>query len=296
MPISRQLLFQNEPSSSRLLPSSSVGSSTFDPATCIPENYIPSAVTLPTQQEMKASKHGLSSYFRELKRESGSQKPSTSTQLRQSDASEDINFSQAFQHLLEARGMEDRATIMKEIDEIMESYQGLRISPRSSDPWSQHQTGFASDGRRDTLTMLNAGPYSQAPLTPDREPLQMPRVLPPTPEEHGGYQQRPVFNSSIFDQQQEQMNLQQQQYPAKNPYPQMQTASQQPRWSTTSGTSSNFSASPSLDRNSSTSSQDSRTQNPPLPSQHSPRNPSPSIARNSMTPDSPLLYYDSTLR
>lgn len=293
MPISRQLLGRQEPPSTRLLSSSSIGSNTFDPATCVPDNYIPSAVTLPTQQEMRSSKHGLSSYFRELKRDSGSQKSPTSTQSRQSGASDDINFSQAFQHLLNARGMEDRAVIMKEIDEIMDSYQGLQISSRSSDPWSQHPTSIGFDGRRDTLTMLNAGgPYAQEPLAPDREPLHMPKILSPT-EEHppAGFQQRPTFNSGIFEQQKDQPGYPQQ-YPARNPYPQMQMQSQQPRWSNTSGSSSNFSASPSLDRNSSTSSQESRTHNSPLPLQHSPRDPPSSINRTSLSPDSPLLHYD----
>ncbi|KAH7401014.1 hypothetical protein DE146DRAFT_755450 [Phaeosphaeria sp. MPI-PUGE-AT-0046c] len=292
MPISRQMLGQNESSSRRLLSSSSIGSNTFDPATCVPDNYIPLAVTLPNQQNVKGSKHGLSSYFKELEHDSGFQKPSLSSQSRQTGASDDINFSQAFQHLLNARGMEDRAVIMKEIDEIMDSYQGLQIS--SNDPWSHHQTSFGPDGRHDAPTMLNSGgPYAKDPSTPQREPLQMPKILPPTPEGigHGNYQQRPTFNNGIFEQQKDQSGYPQH-YPAKNPYPQIQTQSQQPRWSSTSGTSSNYSGTPSLDRNSSTSSQESRTQNQPVPLQHSPRNLSPSITLNSTSPDSPLLYYD----
>jgi hypothetical protein len=296
MSISRQLQTASEPSSNRLSPASfaTTGMSTFDPTSFVPDNYIPPAVTLSPPQDMKGSNHGLTKYFRELKRNSGLHKSSTPAQSRHSKTSEDINFSQAFQHLLDARGTEDRATIMREIDEIMDSYQGLQISPRPSDPWDNTMSAYGYDRKAESQPMLNAeDPYSRDPSTPARESLQIPKNMSPTPEEHEpkSYAHPPAFKNGIFDQQNEQMNYHQQ-YAAKSPYPQLQTQGFQPRWSTTSGSSSNYSESQSLERNSSTSSQDSHTQNPPLPLNHPPRNMSSNVPRKPSPPEASYPYHE----
>jgi hypothetical protein len=296
MPIGRQLQPVPEPSSHRLSPTSFAisGMSTFDPTSFIPDNYIPPAVTLAKQQDMRSSNHGLTKYFRDMKRNSSLQKSPVQAQSRRSKTSDDINFSQAFQHLLDARGTEDRATIMREIDEIMDSYQGLQISTRPSDPWGNTSSAYGYNRREEGHHMLNAeDPYSQDPLTPTRETLQMPKNMPPTPEEQGptSYAQSPAPKSSIFEQQTEQHNHHQQ-YAAKSPYPPSQTQGFEPRWSTTSGSSSNYSDPQSLERNSSTSSQESHTQHSPLPLNHSPGNMPTSISRKSYSPEAPHPYHD----
>jgi hypothetical protein len=294
-PMARQL--QNTStdfSTSHLL--SMTGTSTFDPSSPIKDNHMAPVVTIPSKGDTKASKHGLSSIMREKKRSSGSPQSSATAQSQQSKGHDDINLSQAIQYLLNTRGTNDPTALMQDIQEIMDSYQGHQISPRSSDPCANMPAGYGYDGRRDTLTMLNAGdPYSREPTSPTRESLHISNVLPPTPEERetGSYPRHPVFNKNIFNQQPEH-SAHQQQYAAPNPYPQMQTQGSQSHdsWSRTS---SNYSESPSLDRNSSTSSQESRTQNQPPPLNHSPRTMSSSIPRNLAHPSSPSAstqYHD----
>jgi hypothetical protein len=335
MPINRQLQGGSNPSSSRLSSTSfaTTGMSTFDPTRYVPDNYVPPAVTLTPRQDVQGSDRGLAKYIRESKRNSNMEKESAPAQSRQSQASDDINFSQAFQHLLNTRGTDNRATIMREIDEIMDSFQGLQTSPKQSDPWNNSPSTYGYDGRRESHYRLSAqDPYSRDPLTPTRESLQMPKNMPPTPEEPGSRAYAPpppAFNHGIFDRQNEQLKYHQQ-YAAKNPYPQMQTQGlNQPRWSTTSGTSSNYSDAQSLERNSSTSSQESRTQNvhahtahtqnshiqnphtqnmhmqnshtqnphlplhhssPPLPQDHSPHN--QMLPRNPPSPEAQFQYHD----
>jgi hypothetical protein len=307
MPISRQLQGGSEPSANYRSPASfaTTGMSTFDPTRYIPDNYIPSAVTITPQQDGKGSDRGLAELFRDMQPNSSMQKEPTPAQSRQSQASNDINFSQALQHLLNERGGEDPATLMKEIDEIRDSFHGLQINPRQSDPWTSTSTAYGYDGRRESHHRLSTqDPYSRDPLTPTRESLQMPKNMPPTPEEPGSRiyaPPPPAFNHAIFDQQNEQLRYHQQ-YAAKNPYPQMQTrGSNQPRWSTTSGTSSNYSDAQSLERNGSTSSQESHKQNPhlslnnsspPLPLNSSPRNTASNVPRNPPSPEVTFQYHD----
>jgi hypothetical protein len=283
MPINRQLQGSYESSNRRSSPTIP-GTSTFDPSNFVADTYIPPAVTIPPPQEKRSSKHGLTNYF--LKRTSSIQKSSKS-----SKTPDDINFSQAFQHLINARGTEDRAAIMQEIDEIVDLYQDLSINQRSSNTWGSAPYPSDYNGRRDTLITLHAGDvYLQDPLTPPHEALQMPQNLPPTPEEPG-YRNYPAFNNDIFGQQKDQPSYSQP-FPARNPYPQMQTQGLQSRWSTTSGTSSNYSETPSLDRNSSASSQGSPSQKPPLPFKHSSRTMSSSMPYPPMSPNAPYQYHD----
>jgi hypothetical protein len=294
MPISRQLHGGLESPTDRLSPATihSFGSNTFHAESYIPDNYVPPAVTLPPQQDMRQSGHGLADYFREMERNNSlsGQPPAHS---RDSKAPEDIDFSQALHHLMKKRGTEDRAVIMQEIDEIMDSYQGLHISQRPNDSRGDSQYGYNGE-RRDTMTMPSASqPYPHAPLSPTREAMHVPRNSPPTHEEPGAASrsQYPVFNNGIFNQHHEHPSYTQQQYPAKNPYPQMQTQSSGSRWSTNSSNSA-YSESPSLDRNSSTSSQGSHVQNTPLPLNHSPRNTNSGMSRKPVSPDMSNQYED----
>jgi hypothetical protein len=307
MPINRQLQDGSEPPSNYLSSTSfaTTGMSTFDPKRYIPDSYIPPAVTITPQQDRKGSDQGLTKLFRNRKPNSSIQKESTPAQSRQSPASNDINFSQALQHLLNERGGEDPATLMREIDEIRDSFHGLQISPRQNDPWTSNSSAYSYDGRRENHHRLSTqDPYSHDPLTPSMESPQMPKNMPPTPEEPGSRTYAsppPMFDNAIFDQQNEQLRYQQQ-HVAKSPYPQRQTQGlSQPRWSTTSGTSSNYSDAQSLERNGSTSSQESHKQNlplplnvssPPLPLNPSPRNTSSNVPRNPPSPEVTFQYHD----
>ncbi|KAF2027396.1 hypothetical protein EK21DRAFT_72049 [Setomelanomma holmii] len=157
LPIERQIQLSSESSSHGPSRASmqTIGSTSFDPTSYVPDNYIPAAVTLTSQNDMRDTKHGLTSYFKGLKRNSSSAgRPSSA---RESTASADINFSQAFQHLMDARGTQDKAVIMQEIDEIMDAYQGLHISQPSNEAWAKTQYGNGYGDRRDTLTMLSRG-------------------------------------------------------------------------------------------------------------------------------------------
>jgi hypothetical protein len=294
MPINRQLQGRTESFSDTLSPASirTLGSSTFNPESFIPADYVPHAVTLPSPQDTEVN-HGLTNYFRETQRNSGLSGPLSSADSREVKAPDGITFSQAIQHLMHARGTQDRAVIMQEIDEIMDSYQGLHISQGPSDSWSNQQHGYDYNDRRDTLTMPSASnPFSHGPLGSTREAMQVPKNLRPPSEELGStnYLQQPVFNNGIFNQQQEHPAYHHQQYTAKNPYPHMQTEASGARWSTSSST---YSDSPSLNRNSSTSSQESHTQNQPLPLNHSPRNMGSSMSRKPLSPDAPYQHQDN---
>jgi hypothetical protein len=283
MSISRQLQGSSESSSSNRRSSPTIPiTASFDPRTFVPDTYIPPAVTLPASQDRRTSKHGLTNYFTKRNSVLKSSKQSKTP-------GDDINFSQAFEHL--ANGTKDPKVIMQEIDEIVDLYQDLSINQRSSNTWGSAPYPSGYDARRDTLITLHAGdPYSQDPLTPTKEMLQMQQNLPPTPEEpnYRGYPPHPTFNNGVFDQYQEPTTHQQ--YPVRNPYAQMQTQSPQPRWS--SGSSSNYSESPSIGRNSSTSSQDASHQKPPLPLKHSLRTMSTSLSPQPMSPNAPYQHHD----
>jgi hypothetical protein len=286
MSISRHLQGSSEGSSNRRSSPTIPTATSFEPMNFVPDTYIPPAVTLPTPQDRRNSKHALTNYF--TKRNSSLAKAFKLSKTPR----DDINFSQAFEHL--ARGTKDPEVIMQEIDEIVDLYQDLSINQRSSNTWGSAPYPSGYDARRDTLITLHAGDlYSQDPLTPTQEILQMQQNLPPTSEEpsYKGYPQHPTFNNSGFDQHQDPTSYHQQ-YPTRNPYPQMQTQSAQPRWSTTSGSSSNYSESPSIGRNSSTSSQDASNQKPPLPLKHSSRTMSSSLSPQSMSPNASYQHHD----
>ncbi|KAF2828760.1 hypothetical protein CC86DRAFT_404650 [Ophiobolus disseminans] len=212
-------------------------------------------------------------------------------QSRPARAPADIHYSQAFQHAMDARGITDPSAMNEEIDEIMDSYQGLQISRESREPWSATQYG----SRRSTQPMPSTRyPPSPDPSKSNRDSAHIPSNLPPTPEEYGSrqYPQQPAFNKGIFGQHQQPAQNHQQpaqnlQQPAQNPYPQMQTQTLAPpfRWSTNSATSSTYSDPQSLNRNSSTSSQESHTQAHPSPLMRTMRSPS--------SPNEPYQYHEN---
>ncbi|KAF1351574.1 hypothetical protein EJ07DRAFT_137555 [Lizonia empirigonia] len=123
-------------SSIATLPSSP--SSAFDAYNAVPEGYVPSAVTLGSQEDSKETRSGLARYF-QMKRNSSTSSRSLSASAGSPTEKPDINYSAALEELVKARG-EDRATMMKDIDEIMVSYKGLDVGGRAQDePWGQNQ-------------------------------------------------------------------------------------------------------------------------------------------------------------
>ncbi|KAH8732150.1 hypothetical protein GQ44DRAFT_721456 [Phaeosphaeriaceae sp. PMI808] len=266
-----------------------VGTSTSNQRNLLVNNYIPTTVTLVTHENSEPKKHSLTKYFQDLKHNnSGLDQPSAS-QLRQSKAPVDINFSPAYQHFVDARRAEGHSMTLPEIDEITDSYQGLHISQNSNDSWSHHQFDNGYKHRRDTLTMPNAGdPYPQNTLYPARDSMQIPNNLSPKTEEYGARSsvQYETYNGA-FDQNQNHH----QQHPVKNPYPQMQTQPYGSRWSTASASSSTYSNTPSIGRNGSTSSHDSQMQTQRHPLTLSPLKMSSDMPNNQPPPDRPQ-YHD----
>ncbi|KAF2733078.1 hypothetical protein EJ04DRAFT_577935 [Polyplosphaeria fusca] len=265
-------------------PRASIGSAeTFRTAQLapVPDEYIPKAVTLPATDDSRELKTGLARYFSMKRNSSQSSSSSSSHRSSSSSTSTNTSFSPALNYLLQ--GADNRGSIMKDIDDIIASYQGLHVDDDSRDPWaSQAAAGYGS--KRDTLDILNGG-YRRDTMGLNREAMQMLRNLPPTPEEAHGNTEYPAVNHNLFDPSAHY-------FAAPNPLPQRQML-QSSRWSATSASSSVYSDQipPSLYSN------DSRTPNesptPPLEPDFSPisSNASPvlpwAMPQRSRTPPAP---------
>ncbi|OSS54426.1 hypothetical protein B5807_00549 [Epicoccum nigrum] len=170
----------------------------FKPVDRAPEGYIPSTVTLPSQEETREPKSGLARYF-QMKRSSTASSQSASNSANTPTEPININYSAAFEQLVRTRG-EDRATIMKDIDEILVSYKGLDVNSRATDdPWMYNQPpGSAFGERRGTLDMLNDH-SSQGEDTHDREWYSAPSSNPPMPTSQAYANQYLAFNQDMFN-------------------------------------------------------------------------------------------------
>lgn len=207
-PVPRQIQSGSEQRSSvATLPSSWPGN--FTPYNTAPEGYIPSAVTLPQPEDTRESKSGLARYF-QLKRASSASTKKASGNANSATEPANINYSAALEQLVKARG-EDRATIMKDIDEIMVSYKGLNVSNKVPDEaWSQDQQPKPFGERRDTLNVLNGDGFPGH----DAYAQDWPRshhALPPSQAYTGS--QLP-FDQDMFNGHQQNSP-----YAAANPYP-----------------------------------------------------------------------------
>jgi hypothetical protein len=209
--------------------------------TQVPDNYIPTAVTLPTPGDSKDPKAGgssLSRYFSMKRRQS-----STSGPPRPTSSAGSINFSPALNHLLQ--GSENRGSaIMKDIDEIISSYQGLYTEGDRNHTWAMLHGAGASLAKRDTLAILNGGDSHRRDTRGlNQDALMMLRNLPPTPEEMQEQPEYPSFNHRVFDQHHDQQPAFHQYHSATpvSPIPQRMTESQQSRWSAASVSSSVYS-------------------------------------------------------
>ncbi|KAF3007436.1 hypothetical protein E8E13_003642 [Curvularia kusanoi] len=189
----------------------------YKPVDRAPEGYVPSAVTIPSQEEMRGSKSGLARYF-QMKRSSTASSRSASTSTTAPTEPLSINYSAAFEQLVKARG-EDRATIMKDIDEIMVSYKGLDVNGRApEDPWTSDQPPRSPFGeRRGTLDMLSdSSPYGNELY--GREWNTAPSSNPQMLTSQAYADQYPSFNQDVFN-----GHGQQSPYATTNPYPLRQT-------------------------------------------------------------------------
>ncbi|CAO2658266.1 Nn.00g059890.m01.CDS01 [Neocucurbitaria sp. VM-36] len=236
----------------------------YSPVSHIPDNYIPQAVTLPSQGETQEPKHGLTEYFR-LKRKNST---STSQMSNTSAQAADINFSEALEQLVRSRGSEDRSVIMKDIDEMISSYQGLHVTNQENDSWgnNKYNGGYGGSGQR--LSQPDGDDaYQHSTMGLNRDGAQRFNNLPPTPEEYRavGKPGYPAPFHNTLDPPLHDPHLYSQQYAAKIPFPHMQTQMGRSRWSDVSASSSTLSDAASLNRNSSSSSQDSNTNTSLLP-------------------------------
>ncbi|KAF2852777.1 hypothetical protein T440DRAFT_516079 [Plenodomus tracheiphilus IPT5] len=201
--------------------------------------YIPRAITMPSQSESREVKHGLSEYFRTKRSRETPTSPAPHTHSPAHAAS--INFSAALEELVRSRGSEDRSVIMKDINQIITSYEGLDINREPNDPWDRNQYDSGYPERRDTLTMLNNGDS----FRPDskRDGSQGSKTSTPINDyrmmNRPGY---PTYSQNIFDAQYEQQLFEQQynnsQYTGRGLHPSQQPHLQQPRWSDGSASSS----------------------------------------------------------
>ncbi|KAH7139366.1 hypothetical protein B0J11DRAFT_575280 [Dendryphion nanum] len=234
----------------------------FRPASLdpIPDNYIPSAVTISTPGDSKDSRSGLARYF-STKRNS-SHATTSLAPLPLSDA-RNISHSPALDLLLQ--GSPNKAAIMKDIDEIINSYQGLDKGDHRRDTWAvlNGAQGGHVGSNRDTMAL-------------NREALQMLRNLPPTPEEPRGNSEYPAFKPNIFQQSQPQHQY----FTPPAPLPQRH-GSTESRWSTSSSVYSDVHP-PSLYSHDSNASRRSPT--PPLSADFSP-------VSSSASPIQPLNAY-----
>ncbi|KAF2019662.1 hypothetical protein BU24DRAFT_124713 [Aaosphaeria arxii CBS 175.79] len=213
----------------------------------VPDSYAPSAVSNPAAVESKSAKTGLAKYL-SMKR-SGSQSSTSSQSPPPVTASGGFPFSPALQQLLQGP---DRVSIMKDIDEIISSYQGLHMDDERRDTLAMLHGGHGA--KRDTLAVLNAGDsYQRDMMGMNRDAMQMLRNLPPTPEEAHENKEYPAFNHDIFNPQ----RAYDQYFSKPNPPPQRQTSTES-RWSASSSVYSDT-VPPSLYSHDSASSRESPT-------------------------------------
>jgi hypothetical protein len=225
----------------------------FDPAAAIPPDYMPKAVQISTQapEETKETRQGLARYF-SIKRNSGTSVKSSSSQSSIPADCVNIDFSAALEQYARAKGSEDRAVIMEEIDDITASYRDLNlVDSDPKEPRSPSQAGSGAGGRRDTLDILNAESIHGQNNT--NHTWNHPAGS--FSDEQRGHRTSatPAFKN-VFSPPPDPYSYRQQ-YPVTSPPPNISTHPLQPQWSNTSATSSNHSGM-SHDRNNSNSSQD----------------------------------------
>ncbi|KAF2712314.1 hypothetical protein K504DRAFT_531433 [Pleomassaria siparia CBS 279.74] len=237
----------------------------------VTDNCVPSAVTIPTlgTGECKEPNPGLTCYF-SMKRDS--RNFSTSSQHRPASSAGTINFSPALSHLIQ--GSENKGPTMKDIDEIISSYQGLYSEGDRNHTWALlHGAGANSSVKRDTLAILNGDSSRRDTYALNQDAILMLKNLPPAPGEKLEQAiEYPTFNHHVFQQQPPTFS---QYFPVSSALPQnvSEQNTHQPsrRWSDTSASSSIYSdrAPPSLYSHNSMSSRNESPVPPPSTSAYS---------------------------
>lgn len=251
------------------------------------DNFIPAAVTIPSKDGTKDSKHGLASYFRKKRNHD----PSKASQMNNPP---DINFSPALEQLARAKGDKDRAIIMRDIDHIIDSYNGLNVTQNSESPQASQALG-GSLQRQDTLAMLHGvGPSSRDhPMPTSMHLFSQPSQIP------DGYNAGSTSNHHAFSSQPSYQNQQQQTYTqpqySQTSNLQSQTQSRRSRLSAASVSSSAPSDTPSIQRNGSFSSQESQAHPFPLPLIRPSPTLSPITPQSPSSPSAPYQYNDGNL-
>lgn len=232
----------------------SVQTSRSSASSAVPPKYVPKAVRIPAEGDSKNEKTGLARYFSMQRRSS---KSSITAPKSLNTASGSTNFHPALNHLLQEKGPEERKKVMKDIDEIIAAYQGLRVEGDRAE--ALHMlTGKDEATKRDTLAVLHGGNgYQRDTMGLNRDALELLKHLPPTPGEHRGNSEYPAANHNIFvgnEGKDDRRWSEWMDHPRSAP---------ESRWSTTSASSSVYSEHtvcsdpPSLYRNDSTSSRGS---------------------------------------
>lgn len=254
------------------------------PTSSVPGEYIPRAITMPTQNMAREGKHGLSEFFRTKR----SREPTSPHPLPHSAAhAANINFSAALEELVRSRGSEDRSVILKDIDQIIGLYKGLDITREPIDPWDRNQYSSGYLERRDTLTMLNNGESDRPGFNRQYAPGL--RSSPLGDDCLANDQGHPAYSQNMFDAEYGQPFDQQYndpQYTGQSLHPSQQPHLQQPRWSDDSGTSS-VTSNPML-RHNSGSSHGSNMQPVPNAVRHSPYTDQARFPNSSPLPNAPL--------
>ncbi|KAF2262657.1 hypothetical protein CC78DRAFT_534687 [Lojkania enalia] len=216
--------------------------------------YIPPAVTIPASGDSKNTKTGLARYFY-MKQNSSQLSPSSlhrssssSSLLLSSSSSGSLSFSPALDYLFQ--GNDDRAAIMRDIDEIISAYQGLHLD---DDVWYDQNEGGVN---RDTLAILNGGDSHKrdtAGLNQDAMHMML-KNSPSTPKGAHGNSEYPAYTHNIFGEAQTIPY-----HTAPNPLPQRRMLrTSGARWSASSSVYSDSSP-PSLSSNDSGASSSSPT-------------------------------------
>lgn len=179
------------------------------------------------------AKTGLARYFA-MKRRNDSVSSITSTKAPQPLTSDGANFHPALSHLLQGKTPEERTSVMKDIDEIIAAYQGLRVEGDRADAFAI-LTGSHDGPKRDTLAVLMGGDKRDT-VGLHKEALQLLRDLPPTPGERQENFQYPAYNHNILNEDDGRRLSQWIEKRNDAPAPPVQS-----RWSTTSASSSVYS-------------------------------------------------------
>jgi hypothetical protein len=175
---------------------SSVRSSRSSTSTHVPDNYLPTAVSVLPEGAPQDEKTALARYFARQSRDSSSISPTTPYPP---GPSENAHLHPALKHLLQGKGPVERAAIMKDIDEIIAAYQGMSVDGDRAEALAM-LTGRENTSKRDTLAVLNGGfGYSRDTMDLNRDALRLLGELPPASGVSHENSEYPAHVHNIFD-------------------------------------------------------------------------------------------------